>query len=76
MSKRRITINRFGFLGGGANVYLGMFVSTVQYATVAPATPFVAPVMLIALVIDLAGMQYQIVISKTHYDTSIYKYQT
>ena len=44
-------------LGGGANGYLVMLVSTAQYATVAPATPFVAPVMPTALVIDLAFTQ-------------------
>ena len=61
-------------LGGGANGYLGMLVSAAQYETVAPTTPFTAPVIPTALVIDPAGTQYQIAITKTQYDTSLCKY--
>ena len=46
-------------LGCEANGYLGMIVSTVQYETVAPATPITAPVIPTALVIDPASTQYQ-----------------
>jgi hypothetical protein len=31
-------------LGGGMNVHAGMLLSNVNYATMAPGTPFVAPV--------------------------------
>ena len=62
-------------LGGGVNGYLGMLVSVAHYKTVAPRTPFTAPVMPTALVIDLAGTQYQITIAKTQYDTALHKYQ-
>ena len=45
-------------LGGGTSEYLGMIVSTVQYETVVPVTPFVAPIIPTALLIDLAFTQY------------------
>ena len=63
-------------LGGGANGYLGMLVSAVQYATVAPGTPFISPIMPNALTILPTDTQYQITIAKTQYDTALKEYQT
>ena len=45
-------------LGIGANGYLGMLVSASHYEALAPGTPFTAPCMPAALVIDPAGTQY------------------
>ena len=63
-------------LGGGANGYLGMLVSPPKYATVAPGTPFVAPAMPGALVINPTDTQYQIAITKTLYETALREHQT
>ena len=50
-------------LGGGANGYLGMLVTPLKYATIAPGTPFVAPQMPGALLINPTDTQYQIAIN-------------
>lgn len=63
-------------LRGRANGYVGMLVSAEKYATLAPAIPFVHPLMSGALVIDPNDTQYQIAISKTLYDAVIREHQT
>ena len=63
-------------LGGGANGYLGMLVTPLKYATIAPGTPFVAPQMPGALLINPTDTQYQIAITKTLYDTALREHQT
>ena len=52
-------------LGGEANGYLVMLVSSAQYNIVAPVATFVPPPMPGALVIDPAYTQYQIAMAKT-----------
>ena len=63
-------------LAGGANGYLGMLVSRVQYTTVAPGTPFVAPLAPGPLDIDPTATQYQIMLAKTQYETVLREHQT
>ena len=58
-------------LDGGSNGYLGMLVSTTQYATIFPTTSFKLLLIPTTLVIDPAATQYQISIAKSLYDTSL-----
>ena len=54
-------------LGGGANEYLCMLVSTLQYKTVAPGTLFVPPGVPRYLVVSPEDIQYQIMMAETVY---------
>ena len=60
----------------GANEYLGMLVTTAQYATVAPGTLFVPPNAPGPLVIREGNTQYQIMMAKTQYETALREHQT
>lgn len=57
-------------LGGGQNGYIGMLVSAVAYASLAPGTPFTAPVHPGALPPLPNGTQYQITQLKSQHDES------
>ena len=57
-------------LGGGQNGYVGMLVSAVAYASLAPGTPFIAPVHPGGLPPLPNGTQYQIAQLKSQHDES------
>ena len=58
-------------LGGGANTYIGMLVPDITYGTLAPDTPFVAPVHPGTLLLSPGLTQCQIVLWKSQYKGSL-----
>ena len=62
-------------LGGGANGYVGMLVSNVSYATLAPRTPFIVPVHPGVLQVPPNSTQYQIALAKSQHDESVRVYR-
>ena len=62
-------------LGGGQNGYVGMLVSAIVYASLAPGTPFIAPVHPGGLLPLPNGTQYQITQLKSQHDESKQVYE-
>ena len=58
-------------LGGGMNGYVGMLVSALSYASLAPGTPFVAPVSTGILQVPSNATQYQIALARNQHDEEL-----
>ena len=63
-------------LGGGQHGYIGVILSPVTYSTLNPMQPFVPPVHLGILHVDLPATQFEIALTKTLHDEDVRTFQS